>query len=113
MPKFAFITLLVLLIYGCENEPKPPIQKPVVRDWKQIKADSVLTILAENSPASYFIYRGKNMGYEYELLNEFANDQNLRLQVRMVNNLDEMIHLLNQNEGDIIACNLTVCIIGL
>lgn len=108
MAKFGFILVSFMLLYACQDEPKAPEKKMEIRDWAEMRADSVITVLAENSPASYFIYRGKNMGYEYELLYEFAKDQNIRLQVRMVNDLDEMIHLLNTNEGDIIACNLTV-----
>jgi membrane-bound lytic murein transglycosylase F len=78
------------------------------KDWSEIADDSMLTVLAENSPASYFIYKGRNMGYEYELLHEFAKDMNVRLQVLMVNNLDEMQMKLDSCIGDIIACNLTV-----
>ena len=48
------------------------------------------------------------MGFEYELLYEFSKDMNIRLQIRMVNDLDEMFRLLDECEGDIIACNLTV-----
>jgi len=84
------------------------VEESCIRDWNQIVEDSVITILAENNPASYFIYRGRNMGYEYEILDEFAKDVDLRIQIRMVNDLDEMIELLNNCEGDIIACNLTV-----
>lgn len=102
--------LFVLLILGCaqEVEVKVPVEPEIIRDWSEIKSDSVLTVLAENSPASYFIYRGRNMGYEYELLYEFAKDQNIRIQIQMVNDLDEMINLLDNRTGDVIACNLTI-----
>ncbi|MFT4601591.1 MAG: membrane-bound lytic murein transglycosylase F [Arenicella sp.] len=95
---------------ACTEEVKVEevIEESCQRDWTEIEADSVITILAENSPASYFIYRGRNMGFEYELLYEFSKDMDIRLQIRMVNDLDEMQELLNNCEGDIIACNLTV-----
>ncbi|MGV6862726.1 MAG: transporter substrate-binding domain-containing protein [Putridiphycobacter sp.] len=78
------------------------------RDWKDIKKDSVLTVLAENSPTSYFIYKGRNMGYEYELLHEFAKDMNIRLKIKMMHNLDSMFVALKNCEGDLLACNLTI-----
>lgn len=102
--------LFILLFAACaaKKEKEVEIIPEITRDWKEIKSDSVLTILAENSPASYFIYRGRNMGYEYELLYEFAKDKNIRLQVRMVNDLDEMMLHLDSCNGDVIACNLTI-----
>jgi membrane-bound lytic murein transglycosylase F len=106
-----YITLFsIMLMIACTSRDKKTVSYPEIdiRDWKEIKKDSVLVVLAENSPVSYFIYRGKNMGYEYELLHEFAKDQNIRLQIKMVNDLDEMIKHLYDHEGDLIACNLTI-----
>jgi membrane-bound lytic murein transglycosylase F len=107
--KHLLLFIPILLIFSCT--PEKAIEEEEYkceRKWDDIKADSVITILAENSPASYFIYRGRNMGFEYELLYEFSKDIKLRLQIRMVNDLDEMLNLLDNCEGDIIACNLTV-----
>lgn len=99
----------LLFIYSCKEEAEKIVsEEKCHRDWEEIDQDSVLTILAENSPASYFIYRGRNMGFEYELLYEFSKDMNIRIQIRMVNDLDEMLELLDNCEGDIIACHLTV-----
>jgi membrane-bound lytic murein transglycosylase F len=108
--KSLFAILFILLFAACAEEKEKEVEviPAITRDWEEIKADSVLTILAENSPASYFIYRGRNMGYEYELLHEFAKDQNIRLQVQMVNDLDEMMLHLDSCNGDVIACNLTI-----
>ncbi len=102
--------LFVLLFAACSEKKEKEVEviPEITRDWEEIKTDSVLTILAENSPASYFIYRGRNMGYEYELLHEFTKDQNIRLQVQMVNDLDEMMLHLDSCNGDVIACNLTI-----
>ncbi len=102
--------LLFCVLISCKNDDVEHSKNtpPLIRDWKEIKSDSVLHVLAENSPASFFIYKGKNMGYEYELLHEFTKDHNIRLQVTMVNDLDDMIHKLDSCIGDIIACNLTI-----
>lgn len=101
--------LLIFIAAACSDEAEVVAEeKGCYRDWEEIKADSVITILAENSPASYFIYRGRNMGYEYELLYEFAKDMNIRIQIRMVNDLDTMFQLLNRCEGDIVAGHITV-----
>jgi membrane-bound lytic murein transglycosylase F len=105
---FPFVFLLI--VFSCKEEVVEDTieDDSCKRDWSEIHEDSVLTVLAENSPASYFIYRGRNMGFEYELLYEFSKDVDLRIQIRMVNDLDEMYELLSNCEGDIVACNLTV-----
>src|SRR5690606_19114661 len=91
-----------LILISCAEEKQETVVHSCVRDFEEIKSDSVLIVLAENSPASYFVYRGRNMGYEYELLYEFSKDVGVRLQVKMVHNLDSMVHLLNDCQGDII-----------
>ncbi len=48
------------------------------------------------------------MGFEYELLKEFANEIGVELEVKIVSNLDNLVDMLNNGEGDIIACNYTV-----
>jgi len=102
------IPLFLVLICACQPQEKikAEIEKKV--DWAEIKEKEVLTILAENGPASFFIYKGKNMGYEYELLHEFAKDNDIRINVKMVQNLDSIYSMLNNFEGDLLACNLTI-----
>jgi membrane-bound lytic murein transglycosylase F len=74
-------------------------------DLPEITEKGKLTILAENSSISFFIYRGKKMGFEYELLKEYAQHLGVDIEVKIVRNLDNMIGLLNAGEGDLIACN--------
>lgn len=109
--RLTLILLPVIIFFACgEATEVQQAEKTYVcdRDWPQIEEDSVLTVLAENSPASYFIYKGKNMGYEYELLHEMTKDHNITLKFIMVSDLDKMLHMLDSCQGDIIACNLTV-----
>ncbi len=50
-------------------------------DFAQIRKRRVLRVLLRNNAASYFLYRGELMGFEYELAREFARYHNLRLEV--------------------------------
>ena len=102
------IIFIALVIFSCSEPKNEIVVHSCIRDWPEMRKDSVITLLAENSPATYFIYRGKNMGYEYELLHEFAKDLNIRLRVKMIHDLDTMVHLLQNCEGDLIAANLTI-----
>lgn len=102
-----FYLILGLFLWSCQQATTKSNIPTCEHDWEGIKQDCVITVLAENSPASFFIYRGRNMGYEYELLHEFAKDIDVRLEVIMVDDLDEMVRMLYQCKGDILACNLT------
>ncbi|MBU0473861.1 MAG: transporter substrate-binding domain-containing protein [Bacteroidetes bacterium] len=48
------------------------------------------------------------MGYEYELLTRLAKYLNLELEIKVARTADEMIRMLNNGEGDLIANNLIV-----
>ncbi len=77
-------------------------------DLPEILKRGKLIVLAENSSTSYFIYKGKKMGFEYELLTLFAESIGVELEVKIVKNLDSLTTMLNRGEGDLIACNYTV-----
>lgn len=77
-------------------------------DLPAILKKGKITVLAENSTASYFIYRGKKMGLEYELLKEYAEHLGVQLEIKMVANIDDLSTLLSQGKGDLISCNLTI-----
>jgi membrane-bound lytic murein transglycosylase F len=99
-----------LILQGCGlNEESKEISNKTFNptDLPGILKKGKLVILTENSSTSYFIYRGKKMGFEYELLREFAEEMGLLLEVKVVHNLDSMTIKLNEGEGDLIACNLT------
>ena len=77
-------------------------------DLEQIKNRGVLKVLTVHSPSSYFLYKGKSMGFEYELLQNFAEKIGVKFKVVKVNNMDEMIYMLKTGRGDIIGHGLTV-----
>jgi len=105
-----FLTGL-LFIAACSSEKIDSRKKPLDAhdfDLPGIYKRGSLVVLAENSSTSFFIYKGKKMGFEYEILKEFAEELGVTLEVKIVNNLDEINDILNRGEGDIVACNYTV-----
>ncbi|MDZ7649200.1 MAG: transporter substrate-binding domain-containing protein [Cytophagales bacterium] len=67
-----------------------------------------LTVLIDNNSVSYFIYKGRPMGYEYELLKRLARDLNVQLKIKLIAGIEQAIDLLNKGEGDILAFPLTI-----
>jgi membrane-bound lytic murein transglycosylase F len=106
---FCLLPLVFFTKCGQKTDDVELFQHPSVSiDLPEILKKGKLTILAENSSTSFFIYRGKKMGFEYEILQEFANDNGLELDVKIVSNLDDLQQMLQDGSGDIIACNYTV-----
>lgn len=115
----AFKTLLLcaslIFIWGCEEAVEPAKRKekaneiaPIVHDLPEIRERGKLVLLTENSSVSYYLYRGQGMGYDYELVRAFAQTQGLHLEVRIMEDMNDMFKLLQEGKGDIIACNLTI-----
>ena len=77
-------------------------------DFQQIVAGKVLNVLTLHGSMSYFVYRGEIKGYEYELLNDFAESNNLRINIKLADNETKLINMLKNGEGDLIACNIPI-----
>jgi len=67
-----------------------------------------LVAVTDYNSISYFVYRGEPMGYQYEMLKQFAGYLDVRLEVVVENNLEKAFQLLNDEEIDLIAMSLTV-----
>ncbi|MEY4974200.1 MAG: hypothetical protein RLZZ55_988, partial [Bacteroidota bacterium] len=65
MRNLFFTATLALILLSCKDVAN---RRALSRDWDQIKAKGKLTVLTENSTLSYFEFRGKQMGFEYEIL---------------------------------------------
>ncbi|MDB3906926.1 transporter substrate-binding domain-containing protein [Crocinitomicaceae bacterium] len=111
---FGLLTI-ILSISSCVMEGPPKLddtekftRRSAKLDLPDIIKRGKLVILAENSSTSYFNYKGREMGFEYEILQQFAESIGVELEVEVVKNLDSLILKLNKGEGDLIACNYTI-----
>ncbi len=77
-------------------------------DFDEIKKRGYITAIVENISTGLFIYKGRPMGYEYELLTRFAKRHNLELRLDVTKSVDEAFRKLNDGSVDIIAYNLTI-----
>lgn len=84
------------------------ILEPVKRDYAEIKHSGVLRMITSYSSDSYFLHRGIQSGFEYELVKNFAKENDLALEVIIVGEDDNPYDLLNSGEGDLIANNYTI-----
>lgn len=105
---FLFITFNFI---SCVTEigDGPNVKSPKITvDLDQIQKKGKLVAITGFNAYSYFIYKGQPMGYEYELLKRLAADLKLELEIKVVQEIEEMIEALNNGTGDVIAFNLTI-----
>lgn len=100
-----FFFFFIIIMSSCSTISD---REHVAIDLKEIKKKGKLTILVENSSLSFFEYRGKKLGFEYEILDSFAKSIHLPLELKVVSNSKDFFTLLNDGEGDILAANLAV-----
>ncbi|MCG6969448.1 MAG: transporter substrate-binding domain-containing protein, partial [Gammaproteobacteria bacterium] len=91
------------------REKLTKIKQPVYKaDLPEIKKRKVLRVLTRNNAATYFLWRGELMGFEYELAREFAKREGLRLQMVVPPSRDQLIPWLREGKGDLVAASLTI-----
>ena len=110
MFRIKYILILLLIIaFSCtqlNNRTVRPKKHAVT--LAEIKKRGVLRVVTDFNSTSYFIYRGQPMGYQYELLQELADYLDVKLDVRVNNNIKEKFKMLATEQVDLIAVNLTV-----
>jgi membrane-bound lytic murein transglycosylase F len=78
-----------------------------LEDFPEIKQRRVLRMLTRNNAATYFLWRGELMGFEYDLVGEFARRNGLRLEVIVPPVGEDLLPWLREGRGDVVAASLT------
>ena len=102
-----FFVGLSALLLGCNFRSQ---QDEMRKDWAQIQRAGKLTLLTENSTLSFFEFKGKRMGFEYEILDTFCKANHLKLEVKVVDQLGDFVRMLRKGEGDVVAANLPIAL---
>ncbi len=77
-------------------------------DFKTLQKKKLpLRVITRNSPETYFLWRGELLGFEYELMRRFASLHNLKLEMVVADSYDEMLTMLKEGRGDMIAAGLS------
>ena len=104
--QFLFFLFVGTFFLNCVQE-KPEFTSEIQsRDLDSIIASDTLRVATMRGLTSYFLYRGSAMGYNYELIHDFAKHLNLNLDIRLANTEQELIELLSAGKIDLIAYNL-------
>ena len=77
-------------------------------DLPEMQRRGVLRVVTRNNAATFFLWRGEQVGFEYELLREFAKRQNLHVEVVIAPQHASLFEMLKGGHGDIAAASLPV-----
>lgn len=103
----ATMLLCLLVTAGCRGNHTDSREERV-HDLQQIKDSGELVVLTLYSSTSYFNYRGQDMGFQYELSEQFTKSLGVKLKVKVARNVKDLIRKLEAGEGDLIAYTLPV-----
>ena len=81
-------------------------ENPAVLDLDEIVKRGYIRAIVDNSSTSYYIYKGRRMGYEFEMLRNLASRLGVKLHLVVTSDIQEAFYLLNKGKADIIAMNL-------
>ena len=83
-------------------------QQTFTDDLPGLKERRRLRMITRNNAMTYFIYRGQQIGFEYELIKRFASQHNLGLEIVIPNSHAELLSYLNEGKGDVVASAMTI-----
>ncbi len=81
--------------------------EPHFVDLAEIQKRKVLRVLTRNSSSTFFIYKGEQLGFEYELAQGFAKSLGVRLEIIVPPTREALFQYLDEGRGDLIAAGLT------
>lgn len=97
-----------LNLYLLKSLSRQDWDKRYLDDWDQIVERKTLRVITRNNPASYFLWRGELMGFDYELVRHFAKQHKLKLEMVVAPPSASLITWLQEGRGDMIASSITV-----
>jgi membrane-bound lytic murein transglycosylase F len=76
-------------------------------DLPALRARGTIRFITTNTAATYFIWRGQLLGFEYDLARRFADRFGLQLEIVVPPSQANLLSWLRQGYGDIVAAGLT------
>ncbi len=101
-----FIAVSFVFMLGRSSKKQQPDKEIAVLE-NIIERDTLIALTNYNS-ISYFSYRGKPMGFQYDMLTLFANFLGVELKIIINNDIETAFKKLNAHECDVLAMNLAI-----
>ena len=77
-------------------------------DLKEFKQRGTIRVVTDYNAINYFIYKGLEIGYQYELLQAMSKDLGLKLELVISNDIQRNYDSLFDGKVDLIATNISI-----
>ncbi len=109
----AGVVIFALIVGFILTAPDHIFDKPVKpsrinHHWTIIKASKTINAITHNNSTGYFIYKGRPMGFQYDLLKEYCLSHGFSLNIIVEDDLHKAIRMIKQGKADILAIDLTL-----
>ena len=98
--RHSYILILVIasLFTSCKTDKKPTLfshtNKEIDIDLDDIVKRGKIKVVTDYNSTNYFVYKGRPLGYQFELLKAMSNQLGLKLEITVSNNVEENINNL-------------------
>ncbi|GLS82902.1 membrane-bound lytic murein transglycosylase MltF [Paraferrimonas haliotis] len=95
-----YIFVLVLIVSACQPHSSAP------RNDQKRSDDNTLIVGTTNGPSTYLTLGKNTTGFDYELVQKFADYSHRQLQIKVYQNLTPMLQDLSDGKLDIVAAGM-------
>ena len=99
LPLVSMVCLLLSLTLSCTGE-KTTVQ--------QHRLPDTLNVGTLYSPTGFFILKGDTMGYDYDLICDFARSRGIALRFKVARSMPALLEMLKKKNVDVLACEVPV-----
>ncbi|MDD4514284.1 transglycosylase SLT domain-containing protein [Massilibacteroides sp.] len=89
------------ILFGCIG--RKDTEMISIRSFDQIKESGEIKAVTLYGSTSYFQYKMQEMGYEYDLIHDFAKSQDLKLTILIAESVPELIEMIKTGKADVAA----------
>ena len=101
-------------MFSCKNETSSQEESTGIQKapdhLEKIKQQGKIRALTDYNSHGYFIYKGTPMGFQYELLNSFADYLNVELEIVVKNDLVKSLDDIQKVNFDVLAMDLAITV---
>jgi len=102
------LLMLIAIHFIILKVTEEKIVETVSFDLKDIKKRGYLIALTDKNSFNYFAYRGRIMGFQYDMLRKLTDFLKVNLRIIAENDFEKSVYMLQTGQCDIIATYITI-----
>ena len=102
-----FILAIILVFTGFFVFQGREVDVPHRRILSRIRSNGKLIVLTRNAPTTYYEGADGPRGFEFDLVSAFADHLGVKIELKVLDSIAEILREMEKGEGDIAAAGLT------